>query len=339
MDVFDSLESRDAAAKANLSVGFLLAPHFTLIAFAGFLAVLRHAGDIGDKSRQVRCHWTVMGREDREVVSSAGVKIAPWEPYRDPSQFDYIVVVGGLLRDDNRYDPEIISYLRLAADKGVNLVGLCTGSFYLAKAGLMQGRKCCVHWYHFQDFIQEFPDLIPVTDEIFITDRDRITCPGGTSVTDLALHLVGQHLGKELVLKCQRHLLLDWGRPHNHPQTPLTNDYSAISDPRVRKAVFLMEQSIGSELSVEELSDSVNTSARQMERLFQDHFGKSPLTYYREMRLKHGRWLLTNTDRTITDIAYECGFADASHFSRWFKNLFGVSPAAERKKAGTASGE
>ncbi|MDJ0783212.1 MAG: GlxA family transcriptional regulator [Desulfosarcinaceae bacterium] len=334
MTIFDALEqpTRKVPA-AKLSFGFVLAPDFTMIALAGFLAVLRQASDIGDKSQQVRCAWTIMGPNREAVTASNGLQILPWEVFRSPRDFDYVIVVGGQLGEKRRYQRDLLDYLKQAANAAIPLIGLCTGSFYLAEAGLMNHRKCCVHWYHFQDFIEEFPDAIPVTDEIFIDDGDRITCPGGTSAIDLALHLVELNLGKERALKSVRHLLMDWIRPHNHPQMPFTMDYSAIVDPRIRKAVYLMEQSIGGDpVHLEDIAKTTNTSVRQLERLFNLHLGKSPLAYFREMRLKYAHWLLSNTDRAITEIAYECGFSDGSHFSRYYKKQFGDTPTAARKK-------
>jgi transcriptional regulator GlxA family with amidase domain len=332
------MEERKVAGSRRLSFGFLLAPGFTLIAFAGFLEILRHAADSGDKSRQRLCSWTVMGPRRDPVAASAGVQIIPWEPFRDPRNFNYVVIVGGVLPKIRRYDSDLLHYLRRAGSSGVPLIGLCTGSFYLARAGLMRRRKCCVHWYHFQDFIDEFPDTIPITDEIFICDRDRITCPGGMSAADLALFLVERHLGKDRAVKCLRHQLLDWARPHNHPQAPFTHDYATIVDPRVRKAVYLMEQSLGGDLlGLENIAARVNTSIRHLERLFHTHCGQGPLAHFRQLRLRYGRWLLVNTDRSITAIAHECGFSDSSHFARWFKSAFGQSPAAARRGGQGAS--
>ena len=334
MTIFDAMEQspRDKQS-SQLSCGFLLAPDFTLLALAGFIAVLRQASDIGDRSKQVRCSWTVMGPTLDPIKASNGLQILPSEIFRDPREFSYIIIVGGLLKENRRYHKALLDYLAKAAQHDTKLIGLCTGSFYLAKAGLMKRRKCCVHWYHFQDFVDEFPDSIPVTDELFIDDGNRITCPGGTSVTDLALYLIETNLGKERAIKSVRHLLLDWIRPHNHPQMPFTLEYSSILDPRVRKAVYLMEQSLGSmPISLEEVAKETNTGVRQLERLFKNHVGKSPLSYFREIRLKYAHWLLTNTNRSLTDISYECGFSDSSHFSRSFKKEFGESPNAIRKK-------
>jgi transcriptional regulator GlxA family with amidase domain len=339
MQVYDAMEDREDEDGRKVSFGFLLAPHFTLIAFSGFLEILRHAADLGDQSRQRLCSWTVMGAGRDPVTASAGVQVIPWETFRDPQEFDYIVIVGGLRREIDHYDRHLLAYLQAAGSAGVSLIGLCTGSFYLARAGLMHRRKCCIHWYHFQDFTDEFPDTFPVTDEIFIVDGDRITCPGGASAIDLALYLVERHLGRHRAVKCLRHQLLDWVRPHDHPQSPFTQDFTTVSDPRVRKAVYLMEQSLGGEtLSVDHIAAKVNTSIRQLERMFHTHFGRSPLSVFREIRLNYGRWLLVNSDRSITEIAYECGFSDSSHFSRWFKSAFGQAPAAARRSgAGLAS--
>lgn len=327
-----STTEENTEKKPTLSVGFVLVPNFTLIAFSGFLAVLRQAADAeGDRLRH-DCTWTVMSKDMTPVTSSTGVQILPWEPFRNPRHFDYIVVVGGLLPENHRYDSAILNYLKRVDAQGVSLVGLCTGSFYLAAAGLMKGRRACVHWYHFQEYIEAFPESVPITDELFIQDRNKLTCPGGSSVMDLALWIVEKRLGKDRLIKCLRHLLMDWGRAQNHPQTPSIRDYTTISDPRVRKALFFMEQNVSRSLTVEDIRSHVHTSTRQIERLFKIHLQKSPLTCFREIRLSFGKWLLQNTNKSVTEIAFECGFADASHFSRWFKNSFGVTPVTFRKE-------
>ncbi len=317
--------------KSTLSVGFVLAPDFTLIAFSGFLAVLRQAANAEGDHPQRGCTWTVMNKDLKPITSSTGVQVLPWESFKDPRKFDYIVVVGGMLPENDRYDSAILTYLKRADAQGVSLVGLCTGSFYLAAAGLMKGRRACVHWYHFQDYIEAFPDSVPITDELFIKDRNKLTCPGGSSVMDLALWIVEKHLGKDRLIRCLRHLLMDWGRSQHHPQTPSIRDYTTIADPRVRKALFFLEQNVNQSLSVEDIANHIHTSIRQVERLFKIHLDKSPLTCFREIRLSFGKWLLKNTDKSVTEIAFECGFSDASHFSRWFKNSFDMTPVFFRK--------
>ncbi|MCG8685108.1 MAG: GlxA family transcriptional regulator [Desulfobacterales bacterium] len=332
MPAKESTHKNNAKAPGNLSIGFILVSDFTLIAFAGFVAVLRHAADEGDRSKQKLCKWTIMGETLDPIKSSSGVEIIPWEPFKDPKEFDYVVIVGGLLPEDNRYDIKILNYLRKADRAGVPIIGVCTGSFYMAEAGLMEGKKTCVHWYHYHDFINAFPDLIPVTDEIFIEDKKMITCPGGSSVTDLALFIIERDLGKERAIKCLRHLLLNWGRPQNHPQLPFNKEFATISDPRVRKAVFLMEQNMSEPLTVKDIADHVHISPRQVERLFKLHMNATPLSYFRKIRLLYGKWLIENSEASVAEIAYECGFSDASHFTRWFKNEFSVTPVSVRRQ-------
>jgi transcriptional regulator GlxA family with amidase domain len=183
------------AGEPRLRVGVLLANQFTLTAFSAFIDTLRLAADEGDRSRQILCRWTVMSPTGRPVQSSCGVQVLPQAQLADSASFDYLVVVGGLLHQGMQIDAETEAYLRRAAAGGARLIGLCTGSFILARAGLMQGRRCCVSWYHRQDFIEEFGGLEPVSDQLFLIDGDRITCSGGAGVADLAAALVERHIG------------------------------------------------------------------------------------------------------------------------------------------------
>ena len=174
-----TLKSSETASSPSLHVGFVLLPQFTLLPFSAFIDALRLAADEADHSRQLRCRWTVMGADLNMIQSSCGVRVAPWETFVEPAAFDYIVVVGGLLRPGITIDHTLLRYLRQAARAHVPLIGLCTGSFALIKAGLMKGRRCCVSWFHYQDLIEEFSDIIPVADQLFVDDGDRITCAGG----------------------------------------------------------------------------------------------------------------------------------------------------------------
>ncbi|MDR3037923.1 MAG: helix-turn-helix domain-containing protein [Candidatus Adiutrix sp.] len=207
---------------------------------------------------------------------------------------------------------------------------MCTGSFVFASAGLLEGRRCSVHWYHYQDFKKRFPGALPVIDELFVEDRGVITSPGGAAATDLALHLVEKYFGAERVMKVLRHMILDWNRPIDHPQTPYMKDYQDIIDPRVRRAVFFMEQNITAPISGDQAAEEAGVSTRQLERLFQIFLRDSPAGYFRKLRLRHANWLLHNTRKSITDIALECGFSDSSHFAKRYKDFFGGPPGRAR---------
>src|SRR5262252_2494869 len=160
-----STVERAGAHTPALDIGFVLAPNFTMLPFAAFIDAIRLAADEGDRSRQIACRWTVMGEGAQPITASCGVAITPWEPYRDPADFDYVVVVGGLLgkregkgnSEHDRDAAKVTDYLRAAAASKCVLVGLGTGTFILARAGVMDGYRSCVSWYHLNDFRTEFP--------------------------------------------------------------------------------------------------------------------------------------------------------------------------------------
>jgi transcriptional regulator GlxA family with amidase domain len=128
------------------------------------------------------------------------------------------VVVGGLLHGGQKVVPGTQAFLREAARAGVGLVGLCTGSFVLARAGLLDGYLSCVSWFHREDFQAEFPELRLVANRMLVDDRDRMTCAGGTSVVHLAAHLIERHCGRALAGKSLRILIEDQPLPSNTPQ-------------------------------------------------------------------------------------------------------------------------
>lgn len=324
------MQTSDIQIKARLSVGILLLPNFTLMAFAGFVEALRLAADDGDGSRQINCQWTIIGPDLTPVRSSCGVDVTPWETFPDPARFDYVVVVGGLLHAGPDTPPEMAKYLKRAASASVRLIGLCTGVFLLIRAGLMKGKRCCVSWYHYQDLVDEFPDVEPIADQLFVTDGNRITCAGGAGAVDLAAWLIERHCGRAWAQKSLRILVIDRARAPNSSQ-PQPPSMKATRNERVRRAILLMEQHLGDPLSVEEIARRVNISKRQLERIFRQELGKSPHEVALELRLNYGQWLLLRTNRPITDIAAECGFADSSHFSRAYRNAFAETPSSARQ--------
>lgn len=319
------------AVQPKLKVGFLLLHNFTLTAFSTFVDVLRLAGDEGDRSRPIACDWQVMSAGRRPVRSSCAIEVQPTSGLIDPSGFDYVVVVGGLLRDVPPLPPETTTYLHTAAAAGVPLVGVCTASFVLCRLGLMEHRKCCVSWYHYREFIEEFPHLVPVADLLFVIDGARITCSGGAGVADLAARLVARHLGEAQAHKALDILLVDRPRDEASPQPAPQPDAHAGQDRRVQRALLMMEQNLADPLTTPEIASRLGLGARQFERLFQDQLGTSPHQAYLDLRLKHGQWMLRNTSATTAQIAADLGFVDSSHFGRAVKTRLGMTPAAFRK--------
>jgi len=317
--------------RRKLSVGFVLAPNFTLLALSAFVDTLRLAADEGDRSRPIRCRWALLSDTMRAVRSSSGISVNPDAGLPDPRQFDFIVVVGGTLTTDVLSKPMSL-YLQQAANAGVRLVGICTGSFVLARLGLMQGRKSCISWFHHEDFRALYPTLQSSSDELFIEDGDRLTCAGGTSVVHLAAYLVRSYCGEAVAEKALRIMIEQSTLPAQFPQ-PQAPQTPRTRDLRVRKAMLLMERNIESPLSTEFIARHVGLSVRQLERLFKSETGTSPTLFALRLRLAHARQRLLHSQDAVADIALQSGFVNRSHFARSFRVAFGETPSALRVKS------
>ena len=334
-----SADSAPHGARTPLRVGVILADHFTLSAFAVFIDHLRLAADEGDRSRPMHVQWAVMSAARESVLASCGVKVEPTSEFLAPESLDYLIVVGGILHAGPQIDEATTRYLREVAAARVPLIGVCTGSFVLCRAGLMKGRRTCVSWYHYQDFLEAFPDHEVVADRLFLADGPRITCAGGAGAAALATWLIERHLGRAVAQKASQVLLFERPRSGSeaqpHPPLPET-----VREPRVRRALLLMEQNLARPVAIATIAQELGVSVRQLERLCREQVGVAPATLYRQLRMRYAHWLIENTDRSVTEIAIEAGFADCAHFSRQFKDAYGLSPSTRRlQPARTMLGE
>jgi transcriptional regulator GlxA family with amidase domain len=325
-----SMTSKDlATAGGRLKIGFVLARSFTLSAFALFVDTLRLASDETDKSGRRFADWQVLGSTRHLIASSCGIQLAPTSDFVDPAEFDYIVVVGGLLNSESPVDNDTVAYLRKAAARKVPLIGVCTGTFILAEAGLMKNHQTCVSWLHYDAFRERFPDHEVRADRIFNLDRARGSCAGGSSAADMAAYIVRRRIGKEAERNALEVLQIDRARTalDIQPRRPLLID---SDDPRVKAALIIMERNIENTLSIQELADSVGVSRRQLERAFMEKTKSSPALVYRRVRLERARQLLLQTKAPLIEIALEVGFENASHFARLFRKAYGQSPTTLR---------
>lgn len=318
-------------AKPVLKIGFILARKFTLSAFANFVDVLRLAADEGDRSRPIRCSWRVVSATMNPVISSCGIPVQPDERLANPDKFDYVVVVGGLIPAIQELNPDYIAYLKRAAQANIPIVGVCTGAFILHNAGLMEGYRCCVSWFHHNDFLEQFEGLIPVSDQIFVVDRNRLTCSGGASSAHLAAFLVDRHIGSAAARKSLNIMIIDEAKMPDNPQPGLPLEFTT-SDKLVRKALHLIRQNVATPLTVDQLAKRLKVSRRMLERHFREALQMTPADVGISVRLNVARHLLSSTDHSVTHIAAATGFCDASHFGRVFRTREGEPPDAWRQK-------
>jgi transcriptional regulator GlxA family with amidase domain len=318
----------------ELNIGIVLWPEFPLLSLAGLIDALRHAADRADNSRKLRCSWTIMGpARGATVVASCGVEISADAAFLDPRKFHYIAVIGGLLRSTGRARPEARAFVKQAANAGVALLGICTGTFVLASAGLLDGRRVCLHPYHVQEFKKMFPQVHSITNVDYVDDGDRLSCAGGISVISLAAHLVALHCGQDRATKVAHQMTVPNRTDTSQIAVSQAIGYTRVADPRVRRAVFLIEQGLLRAMSPEWIAKQVGISGRQLARLFQAEFGRSPAAYLRQARLRYAKWLLQNSQETVTEVALRTGFCDCSHFVRQFHQEFGLAPGQFRARA------
>jgi transcriptional regulator GlxA family with amidase domain len=193
----------------------------------------------------------------------------------------------------------------------------------------MKDREVCVSWYHHQDFTKAFPALRPVSDRLYVIDRDRITCSGGTGVADLAARLVEKHLGRASAQKALHILLIDRARSDTSVQ-PAPPMPVPVRDERVARALLWMEQHLAAPVKISRVAAALGLSERSLERLFRSRLNETPQRSYLRIRLRHAKWMLENTDMAPAAIAAELGFVDSSHMSRCFKNCYHALPSAFR---------
>lgn len=312
-----------------LRVGFLLADRFTLSAFANFVDVLRLAADEADKSRRILCDWAVLSADMAPVRASCGVKVQPDTRLRAAGDFDYLVVVGGLIDDRVALADEALAYLAAAAAQGTALVGLCTGVFVLQEHGLLKGYRCCVSWFHHQDFVDRFQTETPVGDQLFVVDRDRLTCSGGQGAAHLAAHLVQKHIGRPAAIKSLNIMMIDDALGGERPQ-PQQSALKA-TDPLVKRAILRMQQNIESPKPIDALAAELAVGRRTLERRFTADLGQSPQKVYSDLRLDRAMLRLRSSDDPIPEIALACGFCDGPHLTRVMRAERGVTPAGYRR--------
>ncbi|MEK0083648.1 GlxA family transcriptional regulator [Benzoatithermus flavus] len=322
-----------AADVAAETILFLLIPDFSMIAFTSAIEPLRIANRLSGKQLYT---WRLVSRDGKPVAASNGIAIqvdaaiGECEPGSSGSM-PVIVLCGGL-GSEHYQDKEVFAWLRRWDRRGAQVGALCTGAHVLARAGLLDGHRCTIHWENLPGFMEAFPD-IQVTSDLYEIDRNRFTCSGGTAALDLMLNRIALAHGDELATKVSEQCIVDRIRgPHDRQRMPLRVRLG-VHHPKLIQAVEIMEANIEEPLSQESLARYIGLSRRQLERLFRRHLGRTPAQYYLETRLERARHLLYQTDMPIMSVACATGFVSASHFTTCYRQMFGKTPRAERVRA------
>ncbi len=314
-----------------LHVGFLLLDRFTLSAFSTFLDPLRLAADTDDRSRQVRCRWDVMTVDGNPAVSSCGVEVRPTRRLDTPPELSHVVVVGGLINAVRRDDEHVARTLRKFDRNGVSVIGLCTGVFPMIAAGLLNGERCSVNWFHHGDLVERYFEVVPDTVNLYHLGPRHGTCAGGIGAACVSIELIERYLGKSMADKAARILMVPDSllaspvQPHDHI-------FEQVADSRVRKALLILERTISDNIAIDEIASELGLSGRQLERRFKQELDMTPMDARTKLRMMRAERLLARTDMKVIDIALECGYATSTRLGTVFKSHYGETPVEYRAR-------
>ena len=307
-------------------VAFLLVPGYGMFPMMAAIEMMRMANQV----RQQRLYsWTIHSPDGKAARSSAGLEIAV-DGGLDPDIRPRTVFVGAGINPDRFDDGAAFAWLRRLERTGVAVGGLSTGAFVLARAGLLDGYRCTIHWESQAPFSEAFPH-IELTNTVFEIDRNRYTSSGGTSSIDLMLHLIAGDFEPALASAISKQFQIDRIRDSADQQSLTKLDSLRVKSPKLRSAVRIMEGNIEDPLSLIHVAARLGITIRQLQRLFGEYLDTSPGRFYLELRLAHARQLLLQTAMPVIDVAVASGFTSHAHFSKCYRQNFGKSPTEERR--------
>lgn len=305
-------------------VGILPLPGFALMSYACTVEPLRAANLLSNRPLYDIVHFG----SAESVTSSGTASIVPTRRVGEFVDLDLLLVVAG--GDPFEFtDETCFDWLRKMAQEGVRIGGISGGAVVLANAGLMSGYRMTVHWEHAPLLVERFPNVI-IERRLFVVDRGRVTCGGGTSPLDLMHALIADHHGSVFA-----HLVSDWFlhtdiRNATAPQRSSVADRFGSHSPHVLEAVVAMESHLADPLSLQQLALIAGITPRHLNRLFINAVGQSVMQYYRQLRLTLAKRLIQNSSLDLASIAEATGYSNAGHFSNAYKSHFDVRPRAHR---------
>ncbi|WP_420583561.1 GlxA family transcriptional regulator [Ruegeria sp.] len=296
----------------------LLFDGFSNHCLANMVEPLRAANTL---ARQTLYEWRFSSLDGNPVQSSSGLVVTP-DDATQALHGDVLVVMPsyGYLELDTRVT---IRTLLAAAQRHSQLAGLDTGSWLLARAGLLDDHRATIHWDELSRFEEAFPNVDAV-QERFVIDRNRLTCSGAMAAFDLASALIRRDHGPLLSMEVA-HLLMSRGAADQYA-LPLKSE-----DTLVNRALAVMQSNLETPLPIKEVARKIGCSQKRLEMRVQAELRTTPQALYRRLRLNLARRLAEETEQSIAEIASRCGYENASAMTRAFKAEFGQSPSAFRK--------
>ncbi|WP_198347138.1 GlxA family transcriptional regulator [Mycobacterium intracellulare] len=273
--------------------------------------------------------------DGRDVTSSIGTRLGATDRLSAIDSADIVLVAGSDHLPGRPIDPALVEAVRSVAARTGRMASICTGSFILAQAGLLDGRRATTHWHDARLLARAFRDVTVEPDAIFVRDGDVFTSAGISSGIDLALALVEMDHGTELVRDVARWLVVYLKRAGGQSQFSVLVEADPPPQSPLRAVTEAVAADPGADYSVKKLAALASLSTRQLTRLFQSELGMTPARYVELVRVDFARNAL-EAGRSVTETAGMAGFGSIETLRRAFVNHLGISPKAYRDRFRTA---
>lgn len=311
-----------------LHLTFLLFDGFSNMVLASAIEPLRAARDLSGKRL---FSWQLVSLDGGPVTSSSKISIAVDLPLDRVGATDALVLVSGYgMR--NLMDRESAQIVRRKVRGLPIIAGLDTGSWLLARIGLLTGRQATIHWMERDSLAEAFPE-VAVVSVPYVRDGTYITCAGATGVLSWSLDLIGAKGGDALRFDVAN--MFDRENRENgsqaKPDLPDRLTDHALPD-ALRRAIRAMRETAEQPVALSQIAERAALSLRSMDRLFHRHLGLSSGGYYRQIRLSHARALATETNLSLAEIASRSGFASPATLARAYRIQFGETVRQSSRK-------
>lgn len=311
------------------TIALVIHPGFQILDAAGPTAAFEIAG----RHRPETYDLQLMAPADGAVESSSGMTLTA-RPLGD-GPFDTVVVAGGEIIRSQEAARQIVEWLKSVTAR--RIASVCSGAYFLAEAGLLEGRCATTHWASSSDFADRYPNVRLETDRLFIQDGAVWTSAGVTAGIDLALALIESDLGADVARHTAQQLVVHQRRPGGQSQ------FSALVELGGRTGRFAglidwVRDHLAEPLTVESLADRVAMSPRHFARVFAEETGTTPAKAVERLRVDVARAAVETGHAPFDRIAEETGFGDAGRMRRAFFRILGQPPQAVRRARQDLSG-
>lgn len=311
---------------APITFAVLVFPQFPMMAFSSIIEPLRAANILAKRE----CYrWIIVGADREPVEASNGVVIQPGFAATANPKADRIVVCSGG-DADHLVAADAVSWIRKSLRSGAHLGAVADAAFFLARAGLLDGHTCTLHWTSQAAFTEAFPE-IDLRRDLYVIDRRRFTSAGGVGSLDMMLEIVAGDYGAELAAGVAEWFVHSPLRSSVDRKLMPLRLRTGVRNELVLSAIAIMEDAVEERLAMADLAERLGVSPDRLERGFRAELSTSPNSYYRRLRLKRAADLLAHSTLAVREVSLACGFASMSSFARAFREQYGHTPKAARR--------